>query len=63
MFVIQKMDFRDKSNEIYGYLMKLTGIYTTLNAQINFKIENFPKVRMYDLYAIQANDILIMNRF
>ena len=47
MFVIQKMDFRDKSNEIYGYLMKLTGIYTTLNAQINFKIE-FPKAAIYN---------------
>ena len=27
MFVIFKMDFKDKSNEIYGYPLKVTGIY------------------------------------
>ena len=32
MFVILKMDFKDKSNEIYVYHLKVTGIYDILGS-------------------------------
>ena len=40
MFVIFKMDFKDKSNEIYVYHLKVTGIYDILVFQSINKLSN-----------------------